>query len=340
MRTLPKNINLKKHNTFGIDVNARMYYSITLPEHLYDIYQEGLFEQDKFLILGGGSNVLFTKDYDGLVISNQINGISIYTGAEDYVLVNAGAGVNWDLFVKTAIRNKYYGLENLGLIPGNVGSAPVQNIGAYGVEQKDCFHSLLGFDLETGEFRELSAEECKFGYRNSIFKNELKNKFIITNVKYKLKREFIPNLSYSEIRTEINKFMIRLPDARYIYDTICRFRNKKLPDPKKLGNAGSFFKNPVIENDHYLELKEKYNSIVSFPVENEKVKLSAARLIELCGFKGKRIGDAGVYEKHALILVNYGNASGQEIYDLSEEIRLSVLDKFGLNLEREVQVIE
>lgn len=340
MIALAKNVSLKNDNTFGIDAITKFYYSLTMPSKLEIIYNEGLFDKNKYIVLGGGSNILFTKNFEGLVISNQINGIQIYTGEKDSVLLEAGAGVNWDYLVRTAVRNQYYGLENLGLIPGNVGSAPVQNIGAYGVEQKDCFHSLVGFDIEKGIFRKLSAEECKFGYRTSIFKNELKDKFIITNVTYKLNREFIPNLSYSELVTEITKFNIKEPDARYVYDTVCRLRKKKLPDPKELGNAGSFFKNPILNYNHYLELKDKNDALVSFPAEKNNVKLSAARLIELCGFKGKRIGDAGVYQKHALILVNYGNATGQDIYNLSEEIRLSVLDKFGINLEREVQIID
>jgi len=334
-----RNISLRAFNTFGIDVEAIKFISVRNDEDLMSLYDSGEFAPESPFLLGGGSNLLFTRDIHETVLYSQIKGIRIIESDSSSVLLEVGAGENWHDFVTICLKNKYYGLENLALIPGFVGSAPVQNIGAYGVEQSMFFHSLKGFDIKTGENVELTTSECKFDYRNSIFKNELKKKFFVTKVRYKLSKNDNPNLDYKDLSKETDKFGIEKPDAQYIYDTVCRIRTQKLPNPKLIGNTGSFFKNPVISQNEFDKLKSKSSGLTGYKSTDGKVKLSAAWLVEQSGWKGRRIGDAGVYDKHALILVNYGKASGREIFELSEEIRKSVLDKFEVNLEREVEVI-
>ncbi len=333
-----KNYSLKKLNTFGVDARAERFVSIKNPEQIIRLLDSGELEHNRKLILGGGSNILLAGDFPGLVISVDIKGIRMVKIDGGEVLLEVGAGEIWHDFVTICVKNKYYGVENLALIPGKVGAAPVQNIGAYGVEQDSMFVSLKGINIESGEELEFSKDDCRFGYRDSIFKNELKDKIIITRVYYKLSKEEKINLSYKALQDEVNKFVVAEPDLEYVYNAVIRIRNRKLPDPNKIGNAGSFFKNPVISKVKYNELKEKFPGIPGYEAL-QGVKTSAGWLIEQCSWKGKRKGDAGVYDKHALILVNYGNATGEEIYNFSEEIRQSVLDKFGFNLEREVNVI-
>ena len=335
-----ENISLKKLNTFGVEVKARRFVAVRNEHDIKELFDSDILGENNSLILGNGSNVLFVNDFDGLVIHSQMRGITICESNDDYVILNVAAGELWHNFVTISLTNKYFGLENLALIPGTVGAAAVQNIGAYGSEQKDFFFSVRGYNLIQNEFQELDAEQCRFGYRDSVFKNELKNKFFITSVKYKLSKREKVNLSYSELLHEAERFGIKQPDARYVYDTVCRLRKSKLPDPKILGNAGSFFKNPVVSESTFNDLKEKYPEIKGYRNIDDKIKVSAAWFIEKAEWKGKRIGDAGVFNKHALILVNYGNASGKDIYELSEKIRLSVLEMFGVNLEPEVQIIK
>ena len=335
-----ENYSLKEHNTFGIDAKCNYYVSIRNEDEIVELVNSDIFKNNKIFILGGGSNILFADDFKGLVIDVNIRGIKIIDSEDDFVIIEAGAGEYWDDFVTLCLNNKFYGLENLTLIPGKVGAAPVQNIGAYGVEQKDYFHSLSGYNLETNKFDSLDYEECKFSYRDSVFKYELKNKFIITQVRYKLNKKEKLNLSYKELSNEITKFNIEKPGAKLVYDTVRRLRTSKLPDYRLFGNAGSFFKNPIITIDKFKSLKEKFPEIKSFNIADDKVKVPAGWLIEQCGWKGKREGNCGVSDKHALILVNYGNATGNDILELSMKINNSVKDKFDIELEKEVLIIK
>ncbi len=334
------NYSLKQHNTFGIDAKADFYISVRNNDEIEELINTNIFQNNKYFILGGGSNVLFADDFKGLVIDINIRGIKILETKDDFVTIEVGAGEYWDDFVSICINNKFYGLENLALIPGKVGAAPVQNIGAYGAEQKDFFETLSGYNIEKKQFETLNHDECKFNYRDSVFKHELKNKFIITNVRYKLCKVEKINLSYKELSNEISMSNIEKPDAKIIYDTVRRLRTNKLPDYRLLGNAGSFFKNPIISSEKFNNLKSKYFEMQGYSLTDDKVKISAGWLIEQCGWKGKQIGNAGVYDKHSLIIVNHDNATGQEILNLSNQIKQSVWDKFDIQLENEVLIIE
>lgn len=331
------NFSLRPHNTFNIDCRADFFAAPKNEDEIISLLNE-ISISDRILILGGGSNILFSNDFHGLIISPNFKGIKIIDSKDDNLIMEVGAGENWHEFVTSCVKNQYYGLENLALIPGKVGAAPVQNIGAYGVEQDTVFIGLKGFDLNKREFIEMNFDKCKFSYRDSIFKNTLIDKFVITSVKYRLSLKKKLYTDYKDIRNEIKKFNITEPDLKYVYDTVCKIRKNKLPNPKFLGNAGSFFKNPFIEMDLFNELKKNFNDLPEYYLNN-KLKVPAAWLIENCGWKGKRIGDAGVYEKHALILVNYGNASGQDILELASKIKESVFIKFGIRLEEEVKIV-
>lgn len=333
-----KDISLKPYNTFAVDVKADYFASINNVDDVFELMDTDIFLKNKKFVLGRGSNVLFIEDFHGLIISIDIKGIHITESTDDYIILDVGAGEDWSSFVQTCVKSGYYGVENLALIPGKVGAAPVQNIGAYSVEQKDVFVSLTGVDLLKKEIVHLNKVECKFGYRTTIFKEELKDRFIITSVQYKLSREKKFNLSYKELEQEVTKFPGAVIDLQYIFDTVCRIRKSKLPGVEEIGNAGSFFKNPIVSKEKYDELMGLYPSMKGYH-SGFSFKLSAGWLIEQCGWKGKRNGDAGVYYKHALILVNHGNASGKEILNLANEIQTSVLKKFGINLEPEVLII-
>jgi UDP-N-acetylmuramate dehydrogenase len=291
------------------------------------------------LIIGGGSNLLFTKDFPGLVLRNEMKGIQLIAEDEDSYLVKAAAGENWHSFVSFCLSHHYYGIENLSLIPGTVGAAPIQNIGAYGVELKDVFHSLVALDLETGKEMTFSNDDCAFGYRDSIFKGRYKGQLVIISVSFRLKK--IPNLAidYGAIREElVNKQVVNItPES--ISQAIIQIRQSKLPDPLVLGNAGSFFKNPVITKEAFQSLLSKYPSLPGYQTGEDTYKIPAGWLIEVCGWKGYRKDDAGCYQKQALVLVNYGKASGKEIFDLSESIIQSVAQKFSIVLEREVNIL-
>ncbi|MEM4261155.1 MAG: UDP-N-acetylmuramate dehydrogenase [Candidatus Woesearchaeota archaeon] len=338
MLKFEKNFNLKNYNSFGIDVNTKAFVQINNEKELIELTKSPFIESNKILILSGGSNILFTKDFEGLVIYNNIKGMRIIKSEEDYVVLSVSSGENWSDFVNISLKNKYYGLENLAMIPGKVGSAPVQNIGAYGVEQKDFFLKLKAFNFKEFTFKEFDYDSCKFDYRNSFFKESNDCQYFITEVIYKLSKKPVLNLTYKELKQEIDKFPMVEPDSQYIYETVCRLRRNKLPDPLLIGNAGSFFKNPIIEEKQLKDLLKDYPDIKHFSYKDNLVKVSAGWLIEKCGYKGFRVGDAGVFEKHALILVNYGKATGKEIMELAELIENEVYKTFKIKLEKEVKV--
>lgn len=329
---------LRKQHTFGTEATARHYFEFTETEDLQGYIETSTdWKKLPVLILGEGSNLLFVNDFPGLIINPNIPGITIVHEDRSNIWLEAGAGVVWDDLVEYAVFNRWGGIENLSLIPGKVGAAAVQNIGAYGTEIQHRIESVTGFDLETQTEYTIDAADCQYAYRNSIFKNELKNRFIITSVNFKLDKfpEFI--LNYGDLKAETEK----LGDItlRNIRKAVIRIRESKLPDPKIYGNAGSFFMNPVVESLAAEQLLKVHPAMPHYPAPDGRTKLAAGWLIEQCGWKGFRRGDAGVHDKQALVLVNYGNASGKEIFDLSEEIRQSVFSKFGVTLNREVNVI-
>jgi len=330
--------SLTRLNTFGIQVKCAWFAQARTPEDFKILYPQ--IPQDPLLILGGGSNILFTRDFPGTVIQNCIEGIHIISQTETSVLLRAGAGVIWNDLVNYCVENEMGGIENLALIPGTCGAAPIQNIGAYGVELKDVLHSVELLRLEDWEIIHLDNEACKFSYRNSIFKQEAKGNYIILSICLKLDyKSHNLNLSYSALANELSKRGIQQANIRDIRNAVVDIRSSKLPDPAVTGNAGSFFKNPEIPELLFLNLKNEYPEIVSFPTQTGMVKIAAGWLIEKAGWKGYRKRDAGVHPLQALVLVNYGNASGEEIQFLSQEIQASVHQKFGIQLETEVNII-
>lgn len=335
---IKENISLKKYNTFGIDVTARFFSEIFSEEELSELLLSDKIKPLDKLMLGGGSNVLLTHNYDGIVIKISIPGISIINDERDFVLVEAGAGVAWHDLVLFCVENNWGGIENLSLIPGTVGAAPMQNIGAYGQEVKDVFHSLDGVFIDTADRKTFYHDECKFGYRESIFKHELKEKFIITKVRLQLAKQPVINISYGSVKRELEKLKITAPTIKDVSNVICGIRISKLPDPVIIGNAGSFFKNPLVSKEKFESLKKDYPEIVFYPAADEQIKLAAGWLIEKCGWKGKRLGNAGSHEKQSLVLVNYGGASGAEILKIAGEIKKSVLEKFGVIIQEEVNI--
>ncbi|MBV5311909.1 MAG: UDP-N-acetylmuramate dehydrogenase [Prolixibacteraceae bacterium] len=330
--------SLRKHNTFGTNAITRYYFEFTEAEDLKGYLETtNEWRNREILILGEGSNLLFINDFQGLIINPNIPGIKITYEDRNNIWLEVGAGVKWDDLVEYSVFNCWGGIENLSLIPGKVGAAAVQNIGAYGMEIQNQIESVTGFDLETQTEYTLEASECLYAYRDSIFKNQMKDRFIITSVVFKLDKfpEFI--LNYGDLKAETEK--LGAVNLRNIRKTVISFRESKLPDPKVMGNAGSFFKNPIIETSVAEQLITVYSNMPHYPAPEGYTKLAAGWLIEQCGWKGFRRGDAGVHDKQALVLVNYGNATGKEIFNLSEEIKKSVHDKFGMELEREVNVI-
>lgn len=334
-----ENISLKLYNTFGIDVSAKYFVEVFSIAELSEVFNDKRFVAEKKLILGGGSNLLFTANFDGLVIKNSIKGVELINEDADFYYVKAAAGENWHEFVMFCVNKNYAGLENLSLIPGNVGASPMQNIGAYGVEVKDVFHELEAFDIHDKTIRKFNKEQCRFGYRESIFKREAKDKYVIISVTYKLRKSPMYNTSYGAIEAELEKMGVKELSVGAISQAVCNIRNSKLPNPREIGNAGSFFKNPEVSKSKQEELLKAYPNMVSYSLENGNVKLAAGWLIEQSGLKGIRIGDTGVHKNQALVLVNYGNAKGQEIYDLSQKVLDTVKEKFGVELEREVNII-
>jgi UDP-N-acetylmuramate dehydrogenase len=339
-----ENISLRPYNTFGMDVRARAFAGFHHLDELKELLEAasnkpGVEWKNKTLILGGGSNILLTGDYDGLVLRNGITGIEVVKEDEEYVYVKAGAGENWHELVMHCVEQGFAGLENLSLIPGSVGASPMQNIGAYGVEIKDVFHQLEAWHINDRTLQTFSSNDCAFGYRESVFKKQYKGQFVITSVTFRLSRTPKFHTSYGAIRDELEKMGVQELSIRAISQAVINIRSSKLPDPKVTGNAGSFFKNPVVPEDLHSTIKNSYPNVVAFPAGAGQMKLAAGWLIEQCGWKGFRRGDAGCYPKQALVLVNYGQATGKEIYQLSEEIIQSVKEKFGVELEREVNVV-
>jgi UDP-N-acetylmuramate dehydrogenase len=332
------NVSLKPFNTFGIDAKASFFVVTDHPDQVQILFKSQEFNNIPKLILGGGSNILFKNDFEGLVLKSNFQGITHSFINSNQLIVTAGAGENWDALVQFCVNNKWGGLENLSLIPGSVGASPIQNIGAYGVELKDVFSHLEALDLQTFEIRRFSHEECGFAYRNSVFKNELKNRFLITSVSFILSTKPLFNLSYPALRDEIMKSGLETT-LKSVADAVVRIRQSKLPDPEQLGNAGSFFKNPVVDSAKFDSLKSEHPLIPSFSQQDDMVKIPAAWLIEQCGWKGKRFGDAGVHTLQPLVLVNYGRANGLEILDLAGRIRESVFNRFNILLEAEVNII-
>ncbi len=318
----------------GIAVNAQKFLEVNTLDDLNSVNLD-----QKILILGGGSNILFGGDFNGLVLKINILGKQIVKEDDHHVWIKFGAGENWHESVLYAVENNYGGIENMSLIPGTVGAAPIQNIGAYGVELKDVFHQVDGIMLDDLQRFSLNTEACNFGYRDSIFKNELKSKIIITHVTLRLTKQHQINATYGAISDVLKSKNIIEPTIKDISDAVIEIRQSKLPDPKELGNAGSFFKNPTISNPHFRELKMAYPECPGYPQPNDRTKVPAGWLIEQCGWKGKRVGETGAHAKQALVLVNYGNATGQEILNLSKQIQDSVYVKFGIKIEREVTLL-
>ncbi|HIA06934.1 MAG TPA: UDP-N-acetylmuramate dehydrogenase [Flavobacteriales bacterium] len=333
-----ENVSLKRLNSFGIDASARYFVEVADQEEVAAFVSEPHFADQPLLILGGGSNLLLRHNFEGVVLKVGFSGIELLLEDNDHYYLEVGAGENWHGLVMHCVANGYAGIENLSLIPGNVGAAPMQNIGAYGVELQDVFEKLEATEIRSGEYREFSIDECQFRYRDSVFKNELQGKYVITSVTLRLSKSAQLNTSYGAIEEELEAMNIGEVDINSISQAVINIRNSKLPDPDVLGNAGSFFKNPIISEEEFLQLRSEYSDVVSYPADTG-VKIAAGWLIDQCGWKGKRIGNAGVHENHALVLANYGNATGDEIYKLSEEILNSVRTKFKITLEREVNVV-
>jgi UDP-N-acetylmuramate dehydrogenase len=338
MLQIQENVSLKNFNTFGIDVSARYFVEIGHEDELVELFMDPQWQQIKRLVLGGGSNMLMVKDFDGLVVRINIRGIEHRINHNE-VFVEAGAGEVWNDLVNFCVAREYAGVENLSLIPGSVGASPIQNIGAYGVELKDVFYSCQAFEITTGTFKKFTNEDCHFGYRDSIFKNELKEKYIIASVKFKLPLTPNLNLKYGAIEQELTNRGITNPTIKDVSQVVSHIRVSKLPDPSTIGNAGSFFKNPVITTDQFESVHSKFPEIVNYPAGDGQIKLAAGWLIEQCGWKGKVVGHTGTWKNQALVLVNHGGATGEEVYSLSSQIIDSVYSKFGVLLEREVNIV-
>jgi UDP-N-acetylmuramate dehydrogenase len=332
-------VSLKPYNTFGMDVKGKWMVEVTCLDELREAIADERWINSNRLVLGGGSNVLLTHDFDGVVLLNRFMGISHNILNDNEVLVSAASGEVWHSFVLHCISQGWCGVENLSLIPGCVGASPIQNIGAYGVEIKDVFYSLDAVHTATGELRTFGKEECAFGYRESVFKQREKGNWVITNVVFKLSLK--PNLKtgYGDIQKELESMHVEDLTIKEVSQAICNIRASKLPNPAELGNAGSFFKNPVVLKSHYTQLQLQYPTIPSYPIDADYVKVPAGWLIEQRGWKGKRTGACGVNEKQALVLVNYGGAKGQEVLDLSQQIIEDIQEHFQIVLEREVNIL-
>ncbi len=336
---IQKNISLKPYNTFNVDVKAKFFTEINHKSELIELLKNSDYSSLNKLFIGGGSNILFTKDFDGIVIKLNNSSINIISETKNNIKLKVDAGVSWDRFVEYTVKRNYYGIENLSLIPGNVGAAPIQNIGAYGVEVKDVIESVDIITLNTLEKTTFLNSECKFGYRNSIFKNELKNKVVITSVVFKLSKVKKVNLEYAPLKMEFENKKLYDIRSRDIRDKIISIRQSKLPNPIEIPNAGSFFKNPILSKDKYEEIKMDYPEFNGFPETGDKIKISAGWLIEKCGLKGKRIGNVGIHDKQALVIVNYGNSTGKEIVEFAKTVCSEVKAKFDIELINEVNII-
>ncbi len=340
MIRIEENISLQHLNTFGIAAKAKYFVEVTTIEALQELIQSSLFRDNKHFVLGGGSNVLFTKDFDGIIIKASIMGVSIEEENEDFVFISSASGENWHTLVMYCLQHQWGGIENLSLIPGTVGAAPIQNIGAYGVEIKDAITNVDGIELVSGIKRSFTNAECCFNYRESIFKQELREKFFISSITLRLtKKNHKLNTQYGAIQDILKQQNIDHPTINDVSNAVIAIRQSKLPDPRVIGNAGSFFKNPTISEKEFALIKKQYPLIPSYPSDNQSVKIPAGWLIEQCGWKGKRIKNIGVHPQQALVLVNYGNGNGKEIFQLAIDIQTSVKEKFGVTLTTEVNII-
>ncbi|MEQ8472526.1 MAG: UDP-N-acetylmuramate dehydrogenase [Marinoscillum sp.] len=336
---IEENFPLKHSNTFGLDVYANYKASIERPEDLSELYSKDKFRTVKKMILGGGSNVLYTRNFLGLVLKMEIRGVEIVEEASESVLVKFGAGESWHQCVLWAVEHGYGGIENLSLIPGTLGAAPMQNIGAYGVELKEVFHSLEAYEINTGKIVRFYNEDCKFGYRYSVFKGPQKDKYIIANVYLRLSKKPTFNITYGNLKETLDEMGVEELTLKNVSQAVISIRQSKLPDPAEIGNAGSFFKNPVVDNEYFDSLRAAFNDIPGYRLDEEFTKVPAAWLIDQCGWKGKRIGNIGVHDKQALVLVNHGGGRGRDIFKLSKDIQTSVQGTFGVQLETEVNII-
>lgn len=338
MIKLEQDVSLKPFNTFGLEAKAAHFVAFTSVKELLNALK--LISSDqKMMVLGGGSNILLTQDFDGVVLKNELKGIELIDEERDYVWIKAMAGENWHEFVLHCIENGWAGVENLSLIPGTVGAAPMQNIGAYGVEIKDVFDSLEAVEISSGKYKEFNAEECEFGYRESVFKTSLKGEYIITSVTFRLRKTPEFNTSYGAIQDTLNEMGVEKLSLKTVSDAVIKIRQSKLPDPAEIGNSGSFFKNPTIDKLDYEGLKAEFPDIPGYKLPNDRVKVPAAWLIEQAGWKGKTFGEIGVHKLQPLVLVNYGNGNGIDIKDLAFKIQSSVASKFGIELNPEVNII-
>lgn len=339
--TIRNDVSLKSMNTLGIDVNARKFIEIRQPEELISLYESGFFDSHSPFILGGGSNVLFQDGPDQPVLKMSITGREIIEDENSTVLLKAGAGENWHKMVKFAVDNELGGIENLALIPGTTGAAPIQNIGAYGVEIKDVFKYLTVFDISSGDFKKFSSAECQFGYRDSVFKHDLKGRVIVCDVTLKLIKEdaHSVNLSYKGLHDALASKGLDKPTIKDVFDCVVDIRKSKLPDPSDIGNAGSFFKNPIVSKSKYEALSSTYPDMPSYKLGANEYKIPAAWLIETAGWKGKQVGNVGTYKNQALVIVNHGGATGKEIFDHAKTIQKSVQETFDIDLLPEVNIV-
>ncbi len=339
MINLLENISLKNFTTFHVEAKARSFVAVSGHENLKSLILNKQPANQQHLIIGGGSNLLFTKDFDGWILHNEIKGLEITEETDKYVLINAGSGENWSDFVDYTVAQDWGGLENLSLIPGTVGAAPVQNIGAYGTEQKDTFFQLKAMNLKTGEIRTFEKKDCAFAYRSSIFKTREKGKWFILNVTYQLQKKPELNLNYAPLQKVFEGKQTEQISVKAVSEAVKSIRHSKLPDPKVLGNGGSFFKNPVITRPNFLPLQEKFPDIPFYELPDNQIKLAAGWLIEQSGWKGKSLGQAAVHDKQALVLINLGNATGLDILKLSQAIQTDVFNQFNIRLEPEVLIL-
>ena len=339
MLNIKENISLKPFNTFGIEAHGKYFVEINSIDDFLLLLKTDIYINNLKLIIGGGSNILFTKDFNGLVIKNNLKGIELINETTDEVIIKAAAGENWHEFVQWSIKNNFCGLENLSLIPGCVGASPMQNIGAYGVEIKDVFYELEAIHTNTGEKKTFKKDDCAFGYRESIFKTKYKNQFLITSVSFKLSKHQNLNTSYGAINMELEAMGVNKPTVKDVSKAVINIRQSKLPDPKITGNAGSFFKNAEVSKEKYESLKSQFEEIVSYSLPNGNFKLAAGWLIEQCGLKGFEKNGAAVHAKQALVLINKNNCTGTAVFELSDYVLQKVFDKFGVILEREVNII-
>jgi len=332
------NYCLKKYNTFGINAKAKYFVTFDSLSELNNILDSEIYNSNKTFVLGGGSNILLTEDFDGLILQNKITGISVLEDQNNFVSIEVGAGVNWHAFVQWSIRQELSGIENLALIPGTVGASPIQNIGAYGMEVKDTITKVHAFMIKEKKIKVFTNEDCKFEYRDSIFKGILKDRVIITKVEFRLLKNALNKTAYGAIEEELKILNIK-PSPKSIADAVINIRNRKLPNPLEIGNSGSFFKNPIIPTSKFESLKTDFPEIVGYKISENETKIAAGWLIENAGLKGYRKGDAGVHKTQALVLVNYENASGKDIMNLARNIQKTILEKYGIHISPEVKIL-